>query len=814
MIKTLLNNISVLWRKSFWFKLAFCLVVILISISSIFFLLSLRKSTSPGSPPQDLDKDFPRIATTRIKEAPAVWFESYENQAALPTLPESINTYTFEIDYSLEDVLNLGKKLGLETNTYKESENFIILYGFDKHETTKISTLLVFDRSTGHFFFQSIGNHQLSDIASSINDSVQKYLLELKVIDETVSCPVVYQKRVTGALTTFVECHRDWSKAGLPIFNLAGLLNVPEELSLSNLLPGQIVDFTPTDPVVTNAASGEEGKIRPNDFNTMTVALSSDRRIIGINSNLRQISSVQKINTASNLLSPPQALSSFLSHKEQFSLVIPTGQGKIDWDKIYTNNLAQAQKAVITDYTLSYLEKPAWLAQVNLVPMYTIRGIAQLDSGYSVRFVQTLPALKNNLSFAEPKTADSVLAQDTTLVATAWFAYQEELCNYGPWFGNWQSQYPNQVYPGSSEVEFDQFIKQYYQTRGISVLAARRADRPLTELTCLSCGCPSNIQLQILIAQDDWGRATVLGFNPTEEATPTIPPATIPTTEESPTTPSPCKPSEEDLDPIYDLGELGKVGVYDRWIYGGTTHFFAYYYIPPKDKPLPKLSAILAEIEKLGLADWQSRPELGDDWRYYLGHCPIQMTGNSPTLFIYTKPQLELKIKAGKKITYANPPTEENDTWRVTTEERGQLKVNNFYQRNYLYYEYEPVLFTRPQSGWIIDKRHLVAFIRDRLTPSLGLLPLEEERLIFEFDLVGRELSTEQFFVGLIDPKEIAAKVPLLISPKPDAVVRLHFYLAPVSSNESLSLSPPDLSLYKIPPRDFMVLELGAVKGE
>lgn len=164
---------------------------------------------------------------------------------------------------------------------------------------------------------------------------------------------------------------------------------------------GSVDENTPEDTSIINVSTGDNGKIRPNDFNTITVAVTDDGRILSIESNLRQIIASNLV-TQAELLTPQEALDQFINHRSQLSLTIPSGAGSLDLNKVYPGNKAQAKQATITDYLLTYLEKPGQATQQALVPMYLIRGIAELSSSYRVRFTETVPALKNGLSFLAP----------------------------------------------------------------------------------------------------------------------------------------------------------------------------------------------------------------------------------------------------------------------------------------------------------------------------------------------------------------------------------------------------------------------------
>ncbi|MDP2959780.1 MAG: hypothetical protein Q8N71_00015, partial [candidate division Zixibacteria bacterium] len=323
----------------------------------------------------------------------------------MPVVPSLVKAYTFKTNYSLKESLAFGGKFGLYE--YQPEGDFVIFHNFTQPENIGI---LTFNLKTGSYFLQSYGSLKVdSPPGTPPTESVRNFLLTRGLIDETVLCNITYQNKEINQVfantpPTYIECHRDWEKVGLPILGFPGVLNIPEGQRLTDITKtyvGRIEETAPDDPNIINTSTKQDGKIRPYDFNTLTVLLAQDGRILNIESNLRPITQA-KDNTPPDLLTPQEALDQFLSHNSQLSLTIPAGSGVVDWKKVYPDNQAKAKKATIQDYLLTYLEKPSQVEQTNLVPHYLIRGTAQLESGYFVQFVETIPALKTKLSFLDP----------------------------------------------------------------------------------------------------------------------------------------------------------------------------------------------------------------------------------------------------------------------------------------------------------------------------------------------------------------------------------------------------------------------------
>lgn len=360
----------------------------------ILFVVSLGKgkqNTASDIIAQDENQKTSNVQETSLNNPPKVSFESYKNTTSIPQLPSMIRSYTFKTDFSKEEIAEFGDKLGL--NSIQETDTEFLIS--NTQEPGKIG-ILTFNKKTGGFNFISYGklspeNQEEKDPKLIAYQFLQ--FLSKKIADDSLICNITYNKQ--GQDQTYVECHRDWQKAGLPILNFIGLLNVPEETALDSLKLGSIDNNTPEDPLISNVSTGKsaEGKMRPNDFNTITVAVTKEGNITSIDSNLRWIEKVSSIENT-QLLQPKEALKMFGQGKSQLKLTLPAGTGDVDFDKVYQNNEAKAKEALITDYVLSYLENPPTIPQKELVPMYTIRGYATLENGYRVKYIETIPAIR------------------------------------------------------------------------------------------------------------------------------------------------------------------------------------------------------------------------------------------------------------------------------------------------------------------------------------------------------------------------------------------------------------------------------------
>jgi len=224
--------------------------------------------------------------------------------------------------------------------------------------------------------------------------------------------------------------------------------------------------------------------------------------------------------------------------------------------------------------------------------------------------------------------------------------------------------------------------------------------------------------------------------------------------------------------------------------------------IPASISPLPNIDSVIAAFDTYSLegkkAEVREMKKLNQEWQQF-NFCPLRLTGSSPTLFVYGRKRQEYKISIDQAITYSYPEAVNNSwTTKVSYDglEIGSTKVHS------IYYEYKPLKFDKPATGWRVSKKGLAAFA-NKVGSRLGLTSAETERLAFELNLAAYKVESEELFVGPIPQTEVDEKVALEVSPQVP-VVRYHFYVDQASGKVTApSLTPITRSAS-------MVVEVGA----
>ena len=781
-----------------------------------------------------------------LKGFPKVKFEAYKNQAIFPQTPKTLNSYLIKTTFKQSDIANIQAKFGLNKSTL--STDNTILYS----EITK--EILAINRTNGSFIFLSLNDSQVSGTAKKyesyiLKDQAGLFLRDIGLDDQNITCPISYNKTGYEGYT-FIECHRDWSKVGLPILNSIGLLSIPENVPLQSLELGKVGSYIQSDPTIYNVSNGENFKKRPDDFNTATFIFDADNHLVATKSNLHFLSESSSI--LSNLLYPSEALKQFMANKSAYSMASVTGEGMVDPRIAFPSGTANSKLGVITDFILAYLENPL-SSQMELSPMYVVRGYSQLDSGFRSNFVEVIPASKNaNLSqvmgvstqkaqvLGDASDADAVVTGQNLLSL---------LC-----LKNTGATSSTAIVSGVNKTET--ISGEGFPPGGKDVIIIACIKKP-EETMELSKDCTTgNPQLDTTwnLTSNPGFTFSVSGSNPvTTTGDGTIEPFTVTTFSDlkkvhiffygavpNPPTgpgkgeaqqqaqvvflslqkycanikwndcePSEVQPSEDQLTNVVQLADGAKIGQWSTPLmtYLVGQHSVLWYYVPAPGVQLTEYQLynnILALRNQFVGGSLRERDKIMEEFRS-IGDCPIRITGTSPTIFAYGKVGTTFSITPKFKLIYADTATDINGSWNIKFKENKLLDINSN-NRQYLYYEYDQQKFDVSTFGWNLTKGKINELAQE-IGDKLQLLSEERKRLQFEFQQATRNIDDQSnFSVILIPFSEINTKLPLKIDPKPDNLYRFHFLISP--NHNSIKSQP---TLLPIKRNGLTVIEFGAV---
>lgn len=781
---------------------------------------------------------------------PSVSFSNYELKTGLPSVPSSLTLYTLKTTFRDDEISTFASsKFGLsekQPTTNPKEQIYSNMNDMYKRG------YLIMNNETGAFTFTSYGivKPDLSIKGESPLTTASSYLAYLFPKDTTLTCTNTYQKKETQTQNiTYVECHRDWNKVGgIPILNPIGVLNIPEDKKLSASLLGTTDANTPADLSIVNASNGTDGKTRPNDFNTVTFAVATDattrdNRILSVDSNLRWIDTVTSLAKA-DLVTPEEALSSFTSHSSDFPFTIPAGTGSVDWSKVYKDNKGIAKTATITDYLLTYLEKPQGSAQSYLTPTYIIRGVATLDTGYTVRFIETLPATRQGLSFLNSdRTRNGGQVAGVSSVSNESDRGQKQ----GTFFQNTPMPTPSPTtipgqptptspplpqttckltliiitLPGIGKVGYNNEGGQNAPNHTYYYIPDSNTDLSSLNLTSMITIFDNLGVEQMDISYSkiikNFGRMDINGKNISSKdlAAILIPGVTY-------TGSATNNYAFFDANISDFLASLTQGSTVDSAKNAISTQNNV------RGKEILKKSFIqFQDIVTTGkLEEWAAKNDMFPNEArvfflalfapYQNGESPnpengcIYLSGASPSLYFYPQKRMNITVTSSLiPFTYTYPS---KDTWNITTDPNGSIISSN-QTLSRLYYEYdkERVQFT-VKNGRVVKNnvRDVEKNIRESAL-QLKLNKNETEDLLTDVRNALPDIKGDYVKLSIANSDEVNTKLPFSIYPKPDHFYRIHFLLSPSTSSEYLkSKILPNESFAPVVRDGFTVVEVGA----
>jgi hypothetical protein len=161
-----------------------------------------------------------------------------------------------------------------------------------------------------------------------------------------------------------------------------------------------------------------------------------------------------------------------------------------------------------------------------------------------------------------------------------------------------------------------------------------------------------------------------------------------------------------------------------------------------------------------------------------------------PAIYLYPerKAEINVSIFPQGKMLLTIPPYPKKG-WDVVAEPDGDVYYQN--QRfDYLYYEASipDQIIDKPREGYIISYDEREEFLRN-LVRELGLNGKETEQFVEYW--VPILPKAPYIFVGVISVSNLNEISPLLITPKPDNLIRISLYFE--ARNKSVSVNPPTI---------------------
>jgi len=172
-----------------------------------------------------------------------------------------------------------------------------------------------------------------------------------------------------------------------------------------------------------------------------------------------------------------------------------------------------------------------------------------------------------------------------------------------------------------------------------------------------------------------------------------------------------------------------------------------------------------------------------------------------PAIYLYPKNKGDITVKLNIRGTITKTIPEYNEYWRVNVNKKGV--IDNKY--SYLFYEASlenPISVSK--EGWIVKYENLESWF-DKYLPKLGL----NRKELKDFkDYWLRELKYAKFYeIRLLDRDFLDSNMQILISPKPDTMIRVILHFKPVDKYEKIK-NPKIINIQR---KGFTVVEWGGI---
>lgn len=306
----------------------------------------------------------------------------------------SASLFPLRSNLTRADFTRLSLKLGMQPQFAEENDERVMAGS----ESGQESAVLYLQKKTGSFLYKATdGYGRTSSSAAELEPQRMQEFASTLVADPTVKLAASYRKKSMPGVT-YYEFYRDWSAVGLPVVSMLGLFNMPEQVKLSQLESAKdrrsIASSLKPDLDITATTDATDGRVRANDFNTITVGLKNGR-VVTIVSKLRLMGDQGMSN--SSVIPYVDAVKRLETNQYAQILTSPAGSGKLDHSAVYPQNKATLRSVTVTDSRLTYLEELPYTAQSQLVPHYVFRGYGVLTSGYRVDVLAAVAATQKNV---------------------------------------------------------------------------------------------------------------------------------------------------------------------------------------------------------------------------------------------------------------------------------------------------------------------------------------------------------------------------------------------------------------------------------
>lgn len=177
-----------------------------------------------------------------------------------------------------------------------------------------------------------------------------------------------------------------------------------------------------------------------------------------------------------------------------------------------------------------------------------------------------------------------------------------------------------------------------------------------------------------------------------------------------------------------------------------------------------------------------------------------------PAIYLYPERKTDISVAVNPMGHFTHTdPLYPAGGWKVTAYSDGKIDSNGK-SFPYLYYEadIQSSLIDKPETGYVIASSDAQAFLLN-LLPKLGLNIKETQEMAAYWQKALPK--SPYYFIGQIPVSTLNHIAPLVISPKPDSIIRVALYFEPL--DKRIEVQEPEITTPKR--TGFTVVEWGGI---
>lgn len=176
-----------------------------------------------------------------------------------------------------------------------------------------------------------------------------------------------------------------------------------------------------------------------------------------------------------------------------------------------------------------------------------------------------------------------------------------------------------------------------------------------------------------------------------------------------------------------------------------------------------------------------------------------------PVLYLYPEAETNVEVKFAKPELLTTTYPKFNSSWNVKVKPNGDMYDTDGRYYYALYWEAKGEKLNNFEEGFYVEKENAITFLEEKLN-TLGLNERESNEFIMFWLPILEE--NEKSLVYFETTENLENKNKLIISPKPDSLLRINIHVKKVKTRTSIK----EQALPHFERKGFTAIEWGGIK--